>query len=88
MGSLTRLDQPRPHRLPQIPGAPPSLLELDDGCSFRPRCPHAHDRCATMPALEARVAEAPAHADRCWLEVERKRELRQVEGRIGLEEPT
>jgi ABC-type dipeptide/oligopeptide/nickel transport system ATPase component len=37
MGSLTRLDRPRPKRLPQISGAPPSLLSLPPGCSFRPR---------------------------------------------------
>ena len=31
LGSLTRLDRPRPQRLPQISGAPPSLLDLPDG---------------------------------------------------------
>ncbi|MGE5408671.1 MAG: ABC transporter ATP-binding protein, partial [Syntrophothermus sp.] len=40
LGSLTRLDRPRPKRLPQIAGSPPSLLALPDGCAFRPRCPH------------------------------------------------
>jgi len=85
LGSLTRLDRPRPRRLAQIPGAPPSLLAPPEGCHFRPRCPHAFDRCTEVPELEARLPEAPDHHDRCWLEVERKRELRQVEGRIGLE---
>ena len=85
LGSLTRLDRPRPRRLPQIPGAPPSLLAPPEGCHFRPRCPHAFDRCTDVPDLEARLPDAPDHHDRCWLEVERKRELRQVEGRIGLE---
>ncbi len=87
LGSLARLDRPRPERLPQIGGAPPSLLHLPQGCAFRPRCPHAFDRCPKLPDLEARLAEAPAHRDRCWLEPERKRELREVEGRIGLEAP-
>ena len=87
LGSLARIDQPRPHRLPQIGGAPPSLLDLPQGCSFRPRCPHAFDRCLEMPDLGARVEGAGGHLDRCWLAPERKRELRQVEGRIGLEEP-
>ncbi len=87
LGSLTRLDRPRPHRLPQIRGAPPSLLAPPQRCAFRPRCPHAFGRCEEMPALEPRLPDAPAHSDRCWLEPERKRELRQVEGRIGLEEP-
>jgi peptide/nickel transport system ATP-binding protein len=87
MGSLTRLDRPRPHRLPQISGAPPSLLDLPQGCFFRPRCPHEFRRCTKMPGLEARIADAPAHCDRCWLSPEQKREKRQVEGQIGLEAP-
>jgi oligopeptide/dipeptide ABC transporter ATP-binding protein len=87
LGSLTRLDRPRAERLHQIGGAPPSLLDLPAGCAFRPRCPHAFDRCGEMPGLEARLTEAPAHRDRCWLEPERKRELRLVEGEIGLGEP-
>lgn len=32
-------------RLAQIPGQPPSLIELPPGCSFYPRCPLAIDRC-------------------------------------------
>jgi oligopeptide/dipeptide ABC transporter ATP-binding protein len=87
LGSLTRLDQPRPHRLPQISGAPPSLLDLPQGCSFRPRCPHEFEKCPKLPGLEARLEEAPGHRDRCWLPPEQKRERRQIEGRIGLEEP-
>ncbi|MBW8059716.1 MAG: ABC transporter ATP-binding protein [Solirubrobacterales bacterium] len=87
LGSLTRLDRPRPHRLPQIPGTPPSLLSLPRGCAFRPRCPHAFGRCTEPPGLEARLPDVPGHRDRCWLSPEQKRELRQVEGRIGLEEP-
>jgi peptide/nickel transport system ATP-binding protein/oligopeptide transport system ATP-binding protein len=88
LGSLPRIDQPRPHRLPQISGAPPSLLELPSGCAFRPRCPHEFAACAQLPGLDPRLEEAPAHRDRCWLTPEQKRERRQVEDRIGLEEPT
>jgi oligopeptide/dipeptide ABC transporter ATP-binding protein len=87
MGSLTRLDRPRPHRLPQIAGSPPSLLDLPKGCPFRPRCPHEFSKCPEYPALEARLPEAPDHRDRCWLTPEQKREKRQVEGQIGLEAP-
>jgi oligopeptide/dipeptide ABC transporter ATP-binding protein len=85
LGSLTRLDRPRPRRLPQIGGAPPSLLSLPEGCSFRPRCPHEFERCTQIPALEPHLPEAPGHCDRCWLDPEAKREKRQVEGQIGLE---
>jgi peptide/nickel transport system ATP-binding protein/oligopeptide transport system ATP-binding protein len=84
LGSVTRMDREPPRRLPAIPGQPPSLLNAPEGCHFRPRCPHAFDRCTEVPALEARVAEAPGHVDRCWLEVPEKRKRREVEGRIGL----
>jgi peptide/nickel transport system ATP-binding protein len=87
LGSLSRIDRPRPRRLPQISGAPPSLLELPQGCSFRPRCPHEFAKCAQPPPLEAKLSEAPSHCDRCWLSPEQKRERRQVEGQIGLETP-
>jgi oligopeptide/dipeptide ABC transporter ATP-binding protein len=87
LGSLTRLDRPRPHRLPQIAGSPPSLLELPEGCPFRPRCPHEFSKCPQYPGLEARLSESPGHRDRCWLTPEEKREKRVVEGQIGLEAP-
>jgi len=87
LGSLTRIDRPRPHRLPQIAGQPPSLLELPEGCPFRPRCPHEFAKCSEYPGLDARLAEEPDHRDRCWLSPEEKREKRQVEGQIGLEAP-
>jgi peptide/nickel transport system ATP-binding protein len=87
LGSLTRLDRPRPHRLPQIAGSPPSLLDLPDGCPFRPRCPHEFSKCPEYPGLEARLPDSPDHRDRCWLTPEEKREKRKVEGQIGLEAP-
>jgi peptide/nickel transport system ATP-binding protein len=88
LGSLSRIDRPRPHRLPQISGAPPSLISLPGGCAFRPRCPHEFSKCSEPPPLEARVTEeAPRHCDRCWLSPEKKRAVREVEGRIGLEAP-
>jgi oligopeptide/dipeptide ABC transporter ATP-binding protein len=87
LGSLTRMDRHRPERLPQISGAPPSLLDLPKGCSFRPRCPHEFGRCSELPGLEARLADAPSHLDRCWLAPEEKRQRRLLEGEIGLEAP-
>jgi peptide/nickel transport system ATP-binding protein/oligopeptide transport system ATP-binding protein len=78
------MDREPPRRLPAIPGQPPSLLNAPEGCHFRPRCPHAFDKCTQVPGLEARVAEAAGHLDRCWLEVGEKRKRREVEGRIGL----
>jgi peptide/nickel transport system ATP-binding protein len=84
LGSITRVDSDRSERLPAIAGMPPSLQNPPTGCHFRPRCPHEFDRCSQVPDLVARVADAPAHLDRCWLEPERKRKLRQVGDRIGL----
>jgi len=84
LGSITRIDRDRSQRLPAIPGLPPSLLRPPKGCHFRPRCPHAFDRCTEVPELSARVAEARAHLDRCWLEPDQKRKLRQVGDQIGL----
>jgi peptide/nickel transport system ATP-binding protein/oligopeptide transport system ATP-binding protein len=84
LGSITRVDRDRSQRLLAIPGVPPSLLAPPEGCHFRPRCPHEFDRCASVPPLEARLADAKDHRDRCWLTPEDKRARRQVDGEIGL----
>jgi peptide/nickel transport system ATP-binding protein len=75
LGSIPRLDRPRVERLHTITGMPPSLINLPEGCKFRPRCPHAFDRCFQEPELQNHV-EAPSHFDRCWLDVQFKREHR------------
>jgi oligopeptide/dipeptide ABC transporter ATP-binding protein len=85
LGSVTRMDREPPHRLPAIPGQPPSLVNAPSGCHFRPRCPHAFDKCGEVPPLESHVSDDPNHLDRCWLDVAEKRTRREVEdGRIGL----
>jgi peptide/nickel transport system ATP-binding protein len=85
LGSITRVDKPRPERLPAIPGLPPSLADRPEGCHFRPRCPHEFAECTKVPPLEARAGGRSAHLDRCWLSVEEKRVKREVQpGEIGL----
>jgi peptide/nickel transport system ATP-binding protein len=85
LGSITRLDRPRPERLPAIRGLPPSLADRPEGCHFRPRCPHEFEECTKVPPLEARVSGQPQHGDRCWLTPEDKRDKREVTpGEIGL----
>jgi oligopeptide/dipeptide ABC transporter ATP-binding protein len=84
LGSVTRVDRDRAARLPAIPGQPPSLIRPPEGCHFRPRCPHAFDKCTEVPPLEQRVSDSPGHRDRCWLDVEEKRSRRQVGDQIGL----
>ncbi|MFI1655896.1 ABC transporter ATP-binding protein [Streptomyces sp. NPDC020472] len=39
-----------------IPGMPPELSALPDGCAFAPRCPRVTTRCATRPEPTAGVA--------------------------------
>jgi oligopeptide/dipeptide ABC transporter ATP-binding protein len=85
LGSIPRLDRPRPERLHTIEGAPPSLINLPDGCKFRPRCPHAFEKCKEEPGLENRVG-TPGHLDRCWLDVEFKRAHRDETISPGSEE--
>ena len=58
LSSVPRMDGHRDERLRTIPGQPPSLINLPQGCSFRARCAHsslvADNACATtMPELEA-----------------------------------
>jgi peptide/nickel transport system ATP-binding protein len=85
LGSITRVDRPRPERLPAIAGMPPSLADRPEGCHFRPRCPHEFSECPKVPALEARVDGQTGHRDRCWLSVDEKRTKREVQpGEIGL----
>jgi peptide/nickel transport system ATP-binding protein len=84
LGSIPRLDRPKAERLHSIAGAPPSLINLPQGCKFRPRCPHAFDKCMEEPGLENRVEE-PGHLDRCWLDVDFKRAHRDetIEGAVA-----
>ncbi len=76
LSSLPRMDDARTARLDPIPGSPPSLLNLPQGCVFRPRCQYHQyvegNRCDTeRPALDDVAA---GHAIRCHLSaVERER---------------
>jgi oligopeptide/dipeptide ABC transporter ATP-binding protein len=81
LGSMMRIDGDRSRQLPAIPGTPPSLMRPPAGCHFRPRCPHAFERCTQVPPLAASVADAPGHLDRCWLDPEEKARRRLVDAR-------
>src|SRR5262245_43831859 len=50
-------------RLEAIPGMPPDLRALPEGCSFGPRCRFADERCSS--AIPPAFAHAPAHMTRC-----------------------
>jgi oligopeptide/dipeptide ABC transporter ATP-binding protein len=62
--SVPRMDQPRGEKLMPVDGQPPDLTKLDDGCSFRPRCGFAVDKCArAAPDLEE---VGNGHITACW----------------------
>jgi len=63
--SVPRLDQPGNAGIEAIPGNPPSLLSLPEGCRFRERCPQAHDACSQTPPMQL---DEQGHAWRCFLE--------------------
>jgi peptide/nickel transport system ATP-binding protein len=44
--------QSRRKRLVQIPGMMPNLIDLPEGCPFRPRCDRALPACGSRPPLE------------------------------------
>jgi peptide/nickel transport system ATP-binding protein len=48
-----------------VPGSPPSLADLPNGCPFHPRCPHVLDICKEqMPNL---INLNTQHKVACWL---------------------
>jgi peptide/nickel transport system ATP-binding protein len=74
LGSIARLDRPRPRRLAAIPGLPPSLMRLPPGCAFAERCAHAFAKCVEMPELLDRIGDG--HLDACHLTRQQKEEIR------------
>jgi peptide/nickel transport system ATP-binding protein len=74
LGSIARLDRPRPRRLATIPGLPPSLMRLPPGCAFADRCAHKFDKCDELPALLDRIGDG--HLDACHLSRQQKQEIR------------
>ncbi len=76
LGSIARLDRPKPRRLAAIPGLPPSLLRLPPGCAFGARCAHRFNACDERPELLARVGEG--HLDACHLTTDQKKQRRET----------
>ena len=60
LGSVPRPDI-RSEDLRPIDGQVPPIYAMPAGCRFQPRCPEAHDRCATPPPLFG-----TDHQVRCW----------------------
>jgi len=65
MNSIPSLTMAKGDRLLPIKGIVPELWELQQGCGFELRCPHATEICKTeMPSLQE---VAPGHWVACWL---------------------
>ncbi len=66
--SLPRVDKDatgEKHRLQEIPGIVPSLLNLPKGCKFASRCPKAMAVCEDEEPVLEQIA--PNHFSSCWL---------------------
>jgi oligopeptide/dipeptide ABC transporter ATP-binding protein len=61
---VPRLTATRSRVFPTIPGLPPQVTQLVDGCPFAPRCERASEKCRrqTPPLEEIR----PGHETACW----------------------
>lgn len=55
-----------PHtRLQAIPGLPPNLLNLPEGCSFQSRCNYKEEKCSSY-APDLTTIKDPDHKFACW----------------------
>jgi oligopeptide/dipeptide ABC transporter ATP-binding protein len=65
--SIPKLADPSHTRLRVIPGRPPDLGALAQGCRFAPRCPYVQERCRRdAPPLRS---AGPGHFFACWVPV-------------------
>ena len=62
LAAVPRLSSPSGTRLTGIPGSPPDLTLLGEGCSFADRCTLVEDRCRTGTPPLTRVADGVAVA--------------------------
>ncbi|MGH6761628.1 MAG: ABC transporter ATP-binding protein [Phyllobacterium sp.] len=62
MRSTPSLDA-QEERLVAIEGAPPGLMQENNGCAFKPRCPIAEARCLQRPSLHL---VRPGDTVACW----------------------
>jgi oligopeptide transport system ATP-binding protein len=64
LGSLPRLDSLVHEQLKSIEGFPPDLVNLQEGCPFRPRCAYAYNKCGQLPPL---YKVGKNHFSACWM---------------------
>jgi oligopeptide/dipeptide ABC transporter ATP-binding protein len=68
--SLPRMDSKERHKLQDIPGLPPVLLEMPKSCPFAPRCPYVFDKCVQNPPL---LEVGLNHKSACWWNIQEGR---------------
>jgi len=75
LDSIPRLDKAGAYgdeRLYSIPGIPPSLVNLPEGCPFAPRCSKAKDICTKAYPPETKFDGERPRSVSCWLYAEEK----------------
>ena len=70
LNSLPRMDSKERHKLQDIPGLPPVLLEMPKSCPFAPRCPYVFDKCVQNPPL---LEVGLNHRSACWWDIQEGR---------------
>ncbi|MGA3404602.1 MAG: ABC transporter ATP-binding protein [Candidatus Bathyarchaeia archaeon] len=64
LSALPSADPRARHKGVQVKGEVPNAIEIPAGCRFRPRCPHAFEKCMVEPEL---VRVGPDHYAACYL---------------------
>ena len=73
LASLPRVDGRHAHRLANIDGRPPDLIEEPTFCPFAPRCNYVQKKCwKANPTLRT---VRPKHEIACWVDVGSKEEI-------------
>lgn len=67
--SMPKLNSNRSTKLIPIPGTPPDLGQLPEGCPFAARCPYVMKVCHNFAPGRTQVSET--HTVSCWLEDDR-----------------
>ena len=88
LGSMPRMDRVRETRLTPIPGSPPSLINVPQGCVFNPRCRFS-DRvpgraCFTEHPALVPTPDSAVHEVRCHIPHQERLEILATEIRPTL----
>ena len=76
LGSMPRFDRARAERLLPIPGSPPSLINVPQGCAFNPRCRFADLNGGLSTTERPELTESGrGHFVACHLPVAKRREI-------------